>query len=596
MSARYPAARYEAGDVTAPQDGDLLVIGWADSVDPAMLPGGSSALLSRAVNLRLESGQPEPRLGVVTPRQFNPGVSSIRGAGIYSDPLGSGEWLILADQAGVIWRLSDTATPLPLATSGITLEGAVEFVQAFDKVIGFRGAADSIWWNGSLNQPWLPASALPQPDDYTRTIPAAEYGVVMAGRLWTPYGLDFLIPSEIYDPTRYDPAKVIRMNQGEAGRIVALVPFENFRLIVLKSDSVHSLDNVTAALDLIAADKHSDSAGCLARKSARMVNGRLFWLGWGAVYAMSVSPQGKMLVDSLPLSQPIRESLRRINWNAAAGAVAAVDERYYTLAVPVDGSAVNNALLKYDHTVGQWVSIDTFVWQPGPTGEIVPLAREIPDFPIWSGGVGGLGAYVVGEPAQPAAVAAQHLLRLTYCGRKALAMIDGGRVCILDQNRGEDIIDGAAYPIRSIIRYRGMGGPEPHMKRLTSLALALRLWHADVTISVLREGDAMPQPLKRIVTDRTRWKAWGRGRRALSNAAADADADGREDYSLHTQDGSALTPAGLPLFRTAPHLDGAPVNVRGRWAALEIDLTRGFALVSAVETEALAERAKQQKQ
>jgi hypothetical protein len=50
----------------------------------------------------------------------------------------------------------------------------------------------------------------------------------------------------------------------------------------------------------------------------------------------------------------------RIHWTAAAGAAAAVwDDRYF-LAVPVDGSTVNNAVLVFDLASKSWAPIHTF--------------------------------------------------------------------------------------------------------------------------------------------------------------------------------------------------------------------------------------------
>lgn len=598
---RHPKAQFEPGNSASSEGQDVLVLGWADGVDAGLLPGGTEALLAESINLRLESGRPETRLGCVTPRSFNPsGISTLRGAGKFSDPNSDFDGMVVADQAGKVWLLADGRTVAELSVSGVTIEGPVEFVQAFGLVVGFRGLGqEPMFWDGDPLHGWLPATALPQPPglDYTRVLPKAEFGVMHLGRLWTALGQDYVVPSELIDVAKYDPNNVIRVNQGEAGRIVALVPFEKSRMIVLKDTSVHSIYNITGALDQYGADRHSDSHGCLARKSAKMVGAKCVWLGNGAVLSMNVTDQGELRVNPQPLSQPIRGFMARVNWRAAHAAAAQVlADRYYCLAVPVDGSVVNNCVLVYDLTTGQWVTADLFLWAPGPAGEITSYTREIPFFPMatMGGAMGGM-FFAPGAPVQPVPVAGQDLLVVPYAGRPALAMVDGRRVIILNQNTGSDLVDGEEFPIRSVAGYRGIGGAAPNVKQLGSMSFSLETWDAAVAVSVREEGDRQARVIRTISSDRSQWRWWGVPPRDLSNAADDAHADGRQDYALYTSDEARLTDSGMPLFRLAPVMDGAPISCDARWASIRFESRRGHMVVTAVQTEFTERRPKWEK-
>lgn len=597
--ARYPLAGVEEGNVASGKQTDVLVLGWADTVDAGLLPGGGESLLARSINVRLESGQPETRLGVVTPHQFNPpALSLVRGAGVFSDPASKREWMLLADGAGIIWRLADDATPLPLAISGAVLEGAAEIVQAYARVMCYRGTKqEPLLWDGDITHPWIAASAVPQEaEDYTRPIPPADTAVIMAGRSWT-WELDFLIPSLIYKPERYDPAQVLRINQGEADNIVMCVPFEESRMIILKTGSVHSLDNVSASLGGLTAVKHSDTHGCAARKTARMIGERLFWLGHGAVHSVTVNGQGKLFVDALPLSQGIGETIRRINWAAASTACAGADTRYYYLAVPIDGATINNALLVYDHTLRQWASMDLFDWVPGTTGIARPIVHTLPLFPIlMSGGPMGVPVTLPGPPAQVQPVAAQTLLPVLYCGRRCMALVDGARVMILNQNRGEDLLGEDRYPLRTVVRYRGMQGQEPAIKRATSTNFSLLVWNAEIAVNQIAEGQRTLRKVRSIRTDRTRWRFAGRKARPLNNSMRDAHADDREDYALYTSDAAVPGEEGLPVFREAVALDGAALSLRGRWVCVEFTCVRGHMRITAMQSEWLEDRGKLNRQ
>lgn len=73
-------------------------------------------------------------------------------------------------------------------------------------------------------------------------------------------------------------------------------------------------------------------------------------------YMFLLSYDGLMVYDGTavqPFKQPsIKDLMQRVNWARVEGAVAGMRGTIYCLALPMDGSAVNNAILEYDTSEG----------------------------------------------------------------------------------------------------------------------------------------------------------------------------------------------------------------------------------------------------
>jgi hypothetical protein len=68
----------------------------------------------------------------------------------------------------------------------------------------------------------------------------------------------------------------------------------------------------------------------------------------------------KLLTMADPISAPIDDVIQRINRNYAYRAVATYWNNRYYLAVPLDNSVDNNAILVYNFILRQWESVDTY--------------------------------------------------------------------------------------------------------------------------------------------------------------------------------------------------------------------------------------------
>ena len=171
--------------------------------------------------------------------------------------------------------------------------------------------------------------------------------------------LDEVIASDILDTDTYDQVYAqYRFNAGTSDFVVALHSFAEDRLLVFNRNSIHIVTNTT---DLKGASTQilTDEVGCVARKSIEQIGNQVIFLSDNGVYGTQFLDEYNLRGTEIPLSEPINESIQRINKNAQENAVAVYFDNRYYIAVPLDSSTNNNAILIYNFLNKQWESIDT---------------------------------------------------------------------------------------------------------------------------------------------------------------------------------------------------------------------------------------------
>ena len=171
--------------------------------------------------------------------------------------------------------------------------------------------------------------------------------------------LDEVIASDVLDTDTYDQVYAqYRFNAGTSDFVVALHSFAEDRLLVFNRNSIHIVTNTT---DLKGASTQvlTDEVGCVARKSIEQVGNQVIFLSDNGVYGTQFLDEYNLRGTEIPLSEPINESIQRINKNAQENAVAVYFDNRYYIAVPLDSSTNNNAILIYNFLNKQWESIDT---------------------------------------------------------------------------------------------------------------------------------------------------------------------------------------------------------------------------------------------
>jgi hypothetical protein len=235
-------------------------------------------------------------------------------------------------------------------------------------------------------------------------MPAPAWAVQHQRRLWVPYAyepagtsgsptytwrnvLDEIVASDILDSDTFDKIQSqYRISAGTADSLVGVEPFAEDNLLVFMRHSIHLIKGISGSLLDTSVNLITKEVGCVARKSIVQIGNQVLFLSDNGVYAAAFGDLYNLRGAGVPLSEPINPLIGRINRNYAQNAVAAYYNNRYYLAVPLDNSTVNNALLVYNFLNQGWESIDT-------TGQ---AAWEISQLIV--GDTGGLSKlYVVGS-------------------------------------------------------------------------------------------------------------------------------------------------------------------------------------------------------
>lgn len=171
--------------------------------------------------------------------------------------------------------------------------------------------------------------------------------------------LDEVIASDILDTDTYDQIYAqYRFNAGTSDFVVGLHSFAEDRLLVFNRNSIHIVENTTS-LQAATTRVLTNEVGCVARKSIVQVGRQILFLSDNGVYGTQFIDEYNLRGTETPLSESINETIKRINREAWDQSVAIYFDNRYYIAVPLEGSSDNNAILIYNFLNKQWESIDT---------------------------------------------------------------------------------------------------------------------------------------------------------------------------------------------------------------------------------------------
>lgn len=207
--------------------------------------------------------------------------------------------------------------------------------------------------------------------------PAPNFGAYHNKRLVVPYNFevtgssgsatitdrnikDEVLISDLLDSDTFDQIFAqFRFNAGGADFVVGFQSFANDQLIIFNRNSIHTVFN-TVNLTSATVKQVTDEVGCLARRSIEQIGSEVLFLSDNGVYGISFVDEYNLRGTALPLSEPINKTIQRINKDYADKAVSAYFDNRYYLAVPLDDSTENNAIIIYNFLNKQWESVDTF--------------------------------------------------------------------------------------------------------------------------------------------------------------------------------------------------------------------------------------------
>ena len=181
-------------------------------------------------------------------------------------------------------------------------------------------------------------------------MPAPEFAVYHQRRLVMPFQfsvtgtnsytsrgiIDEVIASDILDSDTYDQIYAqYRFNAGEADFTVGLHSFSEDNLMVFNRNSIHLISNTTS-LQAASTKLLTDEVGCVARQSIQQVGSQVIFLSDNGVYSTQFFDEYNLRGTETPLSEPINETIKRINKDQSSQAVAVYFDNRYFIAVPVD--------------------------------------------------------------------------------------------------------------------------------------------------------------------------------------------------------------------------------------------------------------------
>jgi hypothetical protein len=560
------------------EDGDNAFIGVDMTRDRALLPPGT---LARSENKRLRIGAAATRLGNVQAPDFDVAfVNKFIGSGIYSNPNGDEVMLVAELNATYVWALQygKDAFKVNLA-AGETLAGfaAVEFVQAFDKVILLRrpgGASTPLEWDGTIGHTFKPVV---KPLGAFAVIPAAWHGESFQSRVLyyyaqfaaPPWSYQFIM-SDILQYAGYDPAlATFNVNAGESDWITRIWPYFQQSVVVFKRRSIHQAMGFNIDPTLMTERQLSRRIGLCATKCVLEWGRDVAFLSEpGGIYKLNEVIQDQVAAEPLPVSERIQSVIDRINWRAAeTWACAQALGEYGYFAVPLDGrQGGNNAVLVLNLTNGEW--------------ESVPDRWSDPTFLI------------------------QALHVTQYEGGRALFGLDyvNRKIYALYRQEGFDQVNGDLLPINDVIETRGYTcGDNRSFKRYSRAVASLRTCDPLIQVSAISDGVnevkiLNPNPLTK---DRSKFYPHGH---ADFGEGDDPLEPKREDYSLSgTVDTfvgedyglipigpvSEIPPSSLPIPGPRQETrEPFSVRVNARWISLRIQSLGGVCDVLAAGVEA----------
>lgn len=358
-------------------DGDQGFIGLNSRDNPVNL---GKNFVSRSQNFRMDRGVATVRKGAecLTTVGLLTG-KTIYGSCTYTDSNGT-EFIVLVCGDGLYTFNTDTEVPSTYkafpAGEVITASDEVDVYQAQGSgyVYICRGFnKTTLRWDG------VNTVAIPGVSTHTN-YPNSRHAIYYGNRhIVQTDGNTFRVSHYLRD-NAWTALDMFSINDGGNDRLIAITPWTLNEFVVFMRNSIFYANVGVGSYNAGDAATEPDSyvkslatdIGCIAKGSVVQAGGGIMFLSDNGVYIANPAgagaggsagntPEGvRLLTLSEPLSSTISDVIERINYNYVSGAVAVYFENRYYLAVPLDSSTTNNAVLVYNFINKAWESVDTY--------------------------------------------------------------------------------------------------------------------------------------------------------------------------------------------------------------------------------------------
>ena len=343
---------------------------------PTRVTGGTftSATIGTAPNEQTQITVTKTAHGYSSGNSLSIETSNINYNGVYT---------ITVTNANVFTYVVPTLLVLTTGTCNMSIEyintsDGCDVVQAMDNVFITRGYSKRpLKWNMGVALTVLPSGA-GAGHEFPNCSQLIYYGnrLIAQGRYHTGMpaerNRDSVSVSNYLDYEHWDVLDVFTFNNGGNDQITAIAPWTLNEFVVFMRHSIFYVNTGVGRYttgDALSTDSFIKTLvtdiGCIAMRSVVQANGGVIFLSDNGVYAMNPTQVGaneamRLLTNAQPLSAPIDDVIQRINRTYAYRAVGVYWGNRYYLAVPVDGSVENNAVLVYNFILNAWESVDTY--------------------------------------------------------------------------------------------------------------------------------------------------------------------------------------------------------------------------------------------
>jgi hypothetical protein len=373
-------------------EGDRGFKGIDSYLEPTTLQGG---FVETSENMRLDGDIAEVRKGIefkagAVSLTYSAGTEEVFASTLFSDPATGNEYIAAATKDKVILWNDSNNTGLYVAYAVGQVVAAADgasFCQSLEKLILFRGTGkDPLEWDGvftDTNGDGTVDSTFDlknnaSPSAGTVECPRTTFGLFFANRLIVPEPSDSaytVIMSELLDTDEFRAStSQFRINRGTADRLIGFTPYLENQLLVFFRNSIHLINNV-AVTSAAAVFEITRQRGCVARKSIAASGPQIYFLSDDGVFTLQqgLDPAkglgvaiSKVSGEAIPLSRPIQDQFKDVNFAAAEKACGIVFDNKYFLAVATGSATDNTKVLVYDILNTAWTSIDSF-----PSGFVI---------------------------------------------------------------------------------------------------------------------------------------------------------------------------------------------------------------------------------
>ena len=363
---------------TYQKDGDSGFIGLNSRDNPSSLPQG---IVSESKNYRFDRGVASARKGLQRKTSGALVGKTVYGTCTYIDS--TGQEIIVIVTGSALYYYNPQTEALSLAINfptgeTITTSDGCDVIQAIDKVFITRGYNKRpLIWDMASSITAMPTGTTTG-HEFPNCSQLMYYGnrLVAQGKYHSDTNAnrnrDTVGVSNYLDYQHWDILDSFTFNNGGNDQVVAVAPWTLNEFVVFMRHSIFYVNTGVgryATGDGLSQDSFIKTLvsdiGCIAKRSVVQAGGGVIFLSDNGVYAMNPSQVGsnesmRLLTMEQPLSAPIDDVIKRINKTYAHRAVGVYWSNRYYLAIPVDGSDKNNAVVIYNFILKSWESVDTF--------------------------------------------------------------------------------------------------------------------------------------------------------------------------------------------------------------------------------------------